>query len=115
MYNVLLGCTLFCFKSGPWKRKFLAEFGIVTQCLAPTRVNDPYLLNLLMKINAKVWAYSIFFWSHYTLMHAHGTAVDQLGGMNSLMQMEASPSIPRVESTYHHLGYGCITWSTWAI
>lgn len=44
----------FWFQPGPWKRKCLAEFGIVTQCLAPTRVNDPYLLNLLMKINAKV-------------------------------------------------------------
>ncbi|KAJ1264418.1 hypothetical protein BS78_09G261800 [Paspalum vaginatum] len=57
---------------GPWKRKCLAEFGIVTQCLAPTRVNDNYLLNLLMKINAK------------------------LGGLNSLLQIEASPAIPHV-------------------
>lgn len=57
---------------GPWKRKCLAEFGIVTQCLAPLRVNDPYLLNLLMKINAK------------------------LGGLNSLLQVEASSSIPHV-------------------
>ncbi|KAL6841492.1 hypothetical protein ACP4OV_028635 [Aristida adscensionis] len=61
-----------CEVYGPWKRKCLAEFGIVTQCLAPTRVNDPYLLNLLMKINAK------------------------LGGMNSLLQIEASPAIPLV-------------------
>ncbi|TVT97533.1 hypothetical protein EJB05_57220, partial [Eragrostis curvula] len=61
-----------CEVYGPWKRKCLAEFGIVTQCLAPGRVNDPYLLNLLMKINAK------------------------LGGMNSLLQIEAPPSIPHV-------------------
>ncbi|OEL24890.1 Protein argonaute 4B, partial [Dichanthelium oligosanthes] len=59
-------------KNCPWKRKCLAEFGIVTQCLAPARVNDPYLLNLLMKINAK------------------------LGGLNSLLQIEASPAIPHV-------------------
>jgi eukaryotic translation initiation factor 2C len=39
---------------GPWKRKCLAEFGIVTQCVAPTRVNDQYLTNVLLKINAKV-------------------------------------------------------------
>jgi eukaryotic translation initiation factor 2C len=39
---------------GPWKRKCLAEFGIVTQCLAPARVNDNYLNNVLLKINAKV-------------------------------------------------------------
>jgi hypothetical protein len=39
---------------GPWKRKNLVEYGIVTQCMAPTRVNDQYLTNLLLKINAKV-------------------------------------------------------------
>lgn len=58
-YNICFE-YIFLKKPGPWKRKCLAEFGIVTQCLAPTRVNDPYLLNLLMKINAKVWAYSPF-------------------------------------------------------
>ena len=40
--------------TGPWKKKCLAEFGIVTQCVAPTRVNDQYLTNVLLKINAKV-------------------------------------------------------------
>ncbi|VAH60230.1 unnamed protein product [Triticum turgidum subsp. durum] len=55
-----------------WKRKCLADFGIVTQCVAPTRVNDQYLTNVLLKINAK------------------------LGGMNSLLQIEMSPSIPLV-------------------
>ena len=39
---------------GPWKKKCLADFGIVTQCIAPTRVNDQYLTNVLLKINAKV-------------------------------------------------------------
>lgn len=57
---------------GPWKKKNLAEFGIVTQCIAPTRVNDQYLTNVLLKINAK------------------------LGGMNSLLGVEHSPSIPIV-------------------
>ncbi|XP_071724140.1 protein argonaute 4-like [Rutidosis leptorrhynchoides] len=57
---------------GPWKRKCLAEFGVVTQCLAPTRVNDQYLTNLLLKINAK------------------------LGGLNSMLAIEHSPSIPMV-------------------
>ncbi|TVU22668.1 hypothetical protein EJB05_32383, partial [Eragrostis curvula] len=57
---------------GPWKKKCLAEFGIVTQCVAPTRVNDQYLTNVLLKINAK------------------------LGGLNSMLQVEASPSIPLV-------------------
>ncbi|MQM02796.1 hypothetical protein Taro_035569 [Colocasia esculenta] len=57
---------------GPWKRKNLAEFGIVTQCLAPTRINDQYVTNVLLKINAK------------------------LGGLNSLLYVEQSPSIPLV-------------------
>ncbi|KAJ4787293.1 Argonaute family protein [Rhynchospora pubera] len=57
---------------GPWKRKCLADFGIVTQCLAPSKVNDQYLTNLLLKINAK------------------------LGGMNSLLQVEDVPSIPLI-------------------
>ncbi|XP_038901423.1 protein argonaute 4-like [Benincasa hispida] len=57
---------------GPWKKKNLAEFGIVTQCIAPTRVNDQYLTNVLLKINAK------------------------LGGLNSLLAVEHSPSIPMV-------------------
>ncbi|KAF0891619.1 hypothetical protein E2562_010604 [Oryza meyeriana var. granulata] len=64
-----------CEVYGPWKRKCLAEFGIVTQCLAPQRVNDQYLLNVLLKINAK------------------------LGGINSLLQIEASPAIPLVSKT----------------
>ncbi|KAG6605852.1 Protein argonaute 4, partial [Cucurbita argyrosperma subsp. sororia] len=57
---------------GPWKRKNLAEYGIVTQCIAPMRVNDQYLTNVLLKINAK------------------------LGGLNSLLAVEHSPSIPMV-------------------
>ncbi|KAF5447285.1 hypothetical protein F2P56_032850 [Juglans regia] len=57
---------------GPWKRKNLAELGVVTQCMAPTRVNDQYLTNVLLKINAK------------------------LGGLNSLLAVEHSPSIPVV-------------------
>ncbi|KAL7227320.1 hypothetical protein ACSBR1_022208 [Camellia fascicularis] len=57
---------------GPWKRKNLADFGIVTQCIAPTRVNDQYLTNALLKINAK------------------------LGGLNSMLSVEHSPSIPLI-------------------
>ncbi|KAJ6756606.1 TRANSLATION INITIATION FACTOR 2C putative-RELATED [Salix purpurea] len=57
---------------GPWKRKNLAEYGIFNQCMAPTRVNDQYILNVLLKINAK------------------------LGGLNSLLAMEQSRNIPFV-------------------
>ncbi|GFP97604.1 protein argonaute 4 [Phtheirospermum japonicum] len=55
---------------GPWKRKNLSDFGVATQCLSPTRVNDQYLTNLLLKINAK------------------------LGGLNSVLAGELSPSLP---------------------
>ncbi|VVB16907.1 unnamed protein product [Arabis nemorensis] len=57
---------------GPWKKKNLSDLGIVTQCIAPTRVNDQYLTNVLLKINAK------------------------LGGLNSLLAMERSPAMPLV-------------------
>ncbi|KAJ0854098.1 putative post-transcriptional gene silencing PAZ-Argonaute family protein [Helianthus annuus] len=57
---------------GPWKRKCLVENGIVTQCIAPTRINDQYLTNLLLKINAK------------------------MGGLNSVLSVEHLHSIPMV-------------------
>ncbi|KAG6523121.1 hypothetical protein ZIOFF_012974 [Zingiber officinale] len=60
---------------GPWKRKCLAEFGIVSQCIAPTRVNDQYLTNVLLKINAK------------------------MGGINSYLSIERSSNIPLVSDT----------------
>lgn len=47
--------------TGPWKRKNLSEYGIVTQCIAPMRVNDQYLTNVLLKINAKVSALFLTF------------------------------------------------------
>ncbi|KAL3636893.1 Protein argonaute-4 [Castilleja foliolosa] len=58
-----------CELYGPWKRKNLSEFGVVTQCLTPVRVNDQYLTNVLLKINAK------------------------LGGLNSDLAVELSPSL----------------------
>ncbi|XP_058728343.1 protein argonaute 4-like [Vicia villosa] len=62
-----------CELYGPWKKKSLVEFGIVTQCIVPSSsLNDQYLTNVLMKINAK------------------------LGGMNSLLGVEHSSSIPIV-------------------
>ncbi|GKD59008.1 argonaute 4A-like protein [Tanacetum coccineum] len=60
---------------GPWKRKCLVDFGIVTQCIAPTKINDQYLTNLLLKINAK------------------------MGGINSLLSVEYLHSIPLVSRT----------------
>ncbi|ONK70265.1 uncharacterized protein A4U43_C05F31950 [Asparagus officinalis] len=57
---------------GPWKRKNLADMGIVTQCIAPTKINDQYLTNVLLKINSK------------------------LGGINSVLAVERSLRIPLV-------------------
>lgn len=57
---------------GPWKKRNLADLGIVTQCIAPTKINDQYLTNVLLKINAK------------------------LGGMNSFLTMELVPTIPLI-------------------
>ncbi|XP_073002838.1 protein argonaute 16-like [Typha latifolia] len=57
---------------GPWKKKNLHEVGIITQCISPTRINDQYLTNLLLKINSK------------------------LGGMNSLLALEHTQCLPLV-------------------
>ncbi|POO01470.1 Exonuclease/helicase-like [Trema orientale] len=64
-----------CDLYGPWKKKNLSEYGIVTQCIAPTRVNDQYLTNVLLKINAK------------------------LGGLNSFLAVERSTMIPVVSKS----------------
>ncbi|KAJ6343346.1 hypothetical protein OIU76_005149 [Salix suchowensis] len=60
---------------GPWKKRSLSDFGIVTQCMSPTKINDQYLTNVLLKINSK------------------------LGGINSLLAIEHSPHIPLIMDT----------------
>ncbi|XP_077215045.1 protein argonaute 16-like [Tasmannia lanceolata] len=60
---------------GPWKKKNLHEMGIATQCIAPIKINDQYLTNVLLKINSK------------------------LGGTNSLLAVEHSPCIPLLNKT----------------
>ncbi|KAM1018479.1 hypothetical protein ACFX2C_040105 [Malus domestica] len=57
---------------GPWKRKCLSEVGVITQCIIckGKRMNDQYITNVLLKINAK------------------------LGGMNTYLTAEYSRSIP---------------------
>ncbi|XP_074321214.1 protein argonaute 4A-like isoform X2 [Silene latifolia] len=57
---------------GPLKKKCLVDLGVVTQCIAPKRLNDQYLTNVLLKINAK------------------------LDGLNSKLAVEAAESIPLV-------------------
>ncbi|KAM7498359.1 hypothetical protein LguiA_022773 [Lonicera macranthoides] len=60
---------------GPWKKKCLTELGIATQCMSPSKINDQYLTNVLLKINSK------------------------LGGTNSLLAIELSSSIPLIKDT----------------
>ncbi|KAF5458289.1 hypothetical protein F2P56_022326 [Juglans regia] len=60
---------------GPWKKKSLSDFGIFTQCISPTKVNDQYLTNVLLKINSK------------------------LGGINSLLAIEHSSRVPLINGT----------------
>ncbi|XP_020555003.1 protein argonaute 16 isoform X2 [Sesamum indicum] len=57
---------------GPWKKKCLSNLGIVTQCISPSKINDQYLTNVLLKINSK------------------------LGGINSLLAIEHSRRIPLI-------------------
>ncbi|KAJ7964783.1 Argonaute family protein [Quillaja saponaria] len=60
---------------GPWKKKCLIDFGIVTQCISPSKINDQYLTNVLLKINSK------------------------LGGINSLLAIEHSNNVPLIKDT----------------
>ncbi|XP_059664101.1 protein argonaute 16-like [Cornus florida] len=60
---------------GPWKKKCLCDFGIVTQCMSPIKINDQYLTNLLLKINSKI------------------------GGVNSLLANERPSRIPMIKDT----------------
>lgn len=60
---------------GPWKKKSLSDYGIATQCVSPTKINDQYLTNVLLKINSK------------------------LGGTNSLLAIEQPSRIPLINDT----------------
>ncbi|KAK2979039.1 hypothetical protein RJ640_013673 [Escallonia rubra] len=60
---------------GPWKKKSLSEYGIPTQCISPTKINNQYLTNLLLKINSK------------------------LGGTNSLLAIEHASCVPLIKDT----------------
>ncbi|KAL5707869.1 Protein argonaute 16 [Ranunculus cassubicifolius] len=60
---------------GPWKRRNLIQEGIITQCIAPLKINDQYLTNVLLKINAKI------------------------GGMNSTLAGELTQTLPFLKNT----------------
>ncbi|KAL1221220.1 Protein argonaute 6 [Cardamine amara subsp. amara] len=60
---------------GPWKNICLTQKGFNTQCICPTKPNDQYLTNVLLKINSK------------------------LGGINSLLAIEEPCNIPLINKT----------------
>lgn len=55
----IIHLIFFCQILGPWKKKCLSEFGVVTQCISPLKITDQYLTNVLLKINSKVNDYFI--------------------------------------------------------
>uniref|UniRef100_A0A0D6R7G7 Piwi domain-containing protein n=1 Tax=Araucaria cunninghamii TaxID=56994 RepID=A0A0D6R7G7_ARACU len=58
---------------GPWKKKFLSDMGVITQCIVPTRrMNDQYYTNVSLKINAKI------------------------GGLNSVLAVELGRRVPKI-------------------
>ena len=58
--------------AGPLKKKCLAEFGIVTQCVAPTRVNDQYLYKCPTKDKCKgLFLFALRFESMATFVHGN--------------------------------------------
>ncbi|KAL6583710.1 hypothetical protein OROMI_002999 [Orobanche minor] len=57
---------------GPWKRKTIIEFGILDQCISSSKTDEHYLMNILLKINAK------------------------LGGLNHTVSSELTRTIPLV-------------------
>ncbi|XP_009763095.1 protein argonaute 4B-like isoform X2 [Nicotiana sylvestris] len=64
--------TKFSCLYGPWKKKCLMDFGIRNQCIAMNRVDEAYLANVILKMNAR------------------------LGGINFMLSAEVSQTIPLV-------------------
>ncbi|TMX05520.1 hypothetical protein EJD97_017011 [Solanum chilense] len=82
---------------GPWKKKCLMTFGIRNQCIAKNKVDETYLANVMLKINAKVWDTNRFFtYMLITCKNSKSLVVLQLGGLNSMLSAEVSQTIPLV-------------------
>lgn len=107
---------ILCFSSGPWKKKNLTEYGIVTQCMAPVRQpNDQYLTNCLLKINAKV----IFFLSLYQSFICF-LCTDAYNSTAWRPEFHAEcwahPCVyGDLEGSNHHPWDGCLTWISWTV
>lgn len=102
---------------GPWKRKCLAEFGIVTQCIAPTRINDQYLTNVLLKINAKV-PYFVSLSSNFTPLLSLFLIICLSYTVRwyklLLVNWKIISYSSGIRHTDNHFGHGCFPWISWA-
>ncbi|CAL5403405.1 unnamed protein product [Camellia sinensis] len=74
---------------GPWKKKSLSDFGIATQCISPTKINDQYLTNVLLKIT---WRDKLFVGHRAFLSYP-----------------------PDKRYTNYDFGDGCLSWVSWSI
>ncbi|KAL7138848.1 hypothetical protein ABFS83_09G009600 [Erythranthe nasuta] len=54
----LLSDKKFCDLYGPWKKKTIVEFGILDQCVSSNKIDEKYLMNLMLKINAKLGGFN---------------------------------------------------------
>ena len=100
------------------------EYGVVTQCLALKKLDDQYLTNVLLKINAKVCGAFPFIKTSFIVFCVFVNCQfecilllsyffsHQLGGLNSFLEIERNQAIPSVEGSNHYLWYGCFTWCT---
>ena len=116
------GHVIFLLESaiGPWKKKCLADFGIVTQCLAPQRVNDKYLSNLLLKINAKVcwrdqpWFLSyncIYLWATVSVCQGLSLLSFHPSWVDSTHRFKLKqPIVGKVPTIILGPGHGCLAW-----
>lgn len=92
---------------GPWKRECLVKYGVVTQCLAPKKIDDQYLTNVMLKINAKVCGSFLSIKNSFIIfpvvVNCQFECIlllsyfsHQLGGLNSLLEIERNKAIPIV-------------------
>lgn len=104
---------------GPWKKRNLADLGIVTQCIAPTKINDQYLTNVLLKINAKarfeLTVFTTIISDSWLIKHLfHIWCFFAAGRHEFLFDYRACPyTTSDFQSPHYHYWDGCLSWLTW--
>jgi hypothetical protein len=107
-----------------WTRECLTERGMLGSS-DPQNIQDQYLTNALLKINAKVprlICFAAYYGITWLVSRKHERigffflCANQLGGLNSQLKSEISRAIPLVvKDSNHYLRYGCFSWFTGAI